>query len=1077
MRCCALRWSKAPIVSQFSGSRLTRRWARQFILGSRLWQMQSRTEGSTSPSPQPPSIASTTTFTSPPQPSAETHAAINDACLRSHDKQTPTDGESTANHHTTNHENKHDAGLDTSHNETRTHRTRQEAEFLCDSNENRRSGLTATLFSPQVTDTDHATAMRQAQQLLSKVWSIPVKPLDATSEQRIIRLLARYAAGEGLLEDEVLQDFNTALSLLPRSCIAASSEQCVPLSPTDDGINKSENETRTASDSASAPPRVEDPRQMLRLLQAMQCVAEGDNIHRTCYEGRLRYAAHAESLMTPFLQPALQQHGGDVWDCIREHCEGPAYAIDSITTSEVDDAIGVHTDARTGQTYFVVYVSDATVYCPFGSPLEEWTARYLATTTYLPEEVFFMLPKPIVELATLREDRPCRTFHVRFQIHPGTGELYNYSVHVGWLTRLRRITYDAVQDVLTQSTQEGDSLKGATTAEMNMPSWLTASDVTALRAIYRAAQIRFAARMRRRGTAPATSSLPVSLHAHRAPHAQHNDMNSCVGGNRVTGETGDNTDTNAHPSRISHASSPSPSDPTAVGEMDISLPDPLIRVAGTRVLSLTDQVVRTHDARLAVAELMIAANEICSRVAQEQRVTLPFRGTRHRSSEHEVADYFTEPGGAVTERSLDSGHLFFAEAMQCSVRRLSAVTRAIYAHEPLHHSGLWTSHYTHSTSPLRRYADMLVHHQLKLWLWEQHGGAAHGLHKTKANVKVKAKGSCSELNALSEECEHAKGNDEVGMNTTRGLPCDDATCSGAKDSSANESLCAAAEADTTQSSSVRRRRGGGRRRRRGALAASAPARLLEPPIPEYTMAALCANINERQEQSSLLQNSSTQFWTLRYVEDKIRERCMTRAMLSARSLSSSSSSSLVQGRPETDMHDRRQGNYRSKDNGIQSGCETAAMCCHMQRGTTPHPPSLRFLCLLGQTRRVRASPDYDRFCSRTEELVQALRLSTTAKTTPCAPTAASVPFAGRWRQTRAEYVYVSDVYIPELQLAHTMTHSCAEARVGAVVECAVTYVHAAMGVLELEMCGVRADGDERDFLRLWMGGAVSSLDA
>ncbi|RNF18619.1 putative mitochondrial exoribonuclease DSS-1 [Trypanosoma conorhini] len=450
------------------------------------------------------------------------------------------------------------------------------------------------------------------QRMLGEVWSLPVRPLDAVSESRILRLLARYAAGDGVLATDALEELNRVLA-----CIHG------------------------------APRGVEDPRRMERLLQALQYVEPDDNLRRVAFAGELHYPPSALAHMQSHLTEELQQDGGDPFDGLRQHLQGPAYAIDSATTSEVDDAIGVHTDPATGKEYFVVYVSDATVYCPFDSALEQLTARLLTTTTYLPEGVFFMLPKPIVEAATLREDRPCRTFNIRFQIDDATGELKNYSVGVGWLKQLRRLTYDAVQ-ALYDSKGEGEE-----TAAAALPPWVAAADVRALHRIHAAALKRLEGRRAR------------------------------------------------SPERF----------------IDANLPEPRITVAATRVLSVEDQVVATKDARLAVAEMMIAANEVCSRVAQANHLPIPYRGTRELSMDHEAARFYREPQGVTAVASLDPQYVYFAEAIQHAIRQLSAVTRAVYFHTPIHHAGLNTYNYTHSTSPLRRYADMLVHHQLKMWLW------------------------------------------------------------------------------------------------------------------------------------------------------------------------------------------------------------------------------------------------------------------------------------------------------------------------------------------------------------------------
>ncbi|ORC85453.1 putative mitochondrial exoribonuclease DSS-1 [Trypanosoma theileri] len=670
------------------------------------------------------------------------------------------------------------------------------------------------------------------QRTLAEVWSLPVQPLDSLSEARILRLLARYAAGEGALATEALDELNRVLS-----CIRG------------------------------APQHVEDPRHMEHLLQALQYVKPGDNLRRVAFAGDLHYPPSALSYMHAHLGEDVQLDGGDPFDCIREHMDGPAYAIDSATTSEVDDAIGVHTDPSTGEEYFMVYVSDATVYCPFDSPLEQVTARLLTTTTYLPEGVFFMLPKPIVEAATLREDRPCRTFNIRFQIDEATGDVKNYSVGVGWLRQLRRITYDAVQSLYDGETEKHTDATTTTTATSSSPAWMTVTDKHALQRIFQAAQRRFEARQLR----------------------------------------------------------------SRERFIDANLPEPLIKVSKTRVLSVEDQIIATKDARLAVAEMMIAANEVCSRVAQANHLPIPYRGTRELSMDHQVAQSYTEPQGVTKVASLDPHYVYFAEAMQQAVRQLSSVTRAVYFHTPIHHAGLDTYNYTHSTSPLRRYADMLVHHQLKVWLWRNSRGSGR----------------------------------------VTSLPS----------------------------------------RKKNSLA------MIEQPIAEHTMATLCSMISSKQEQSSLLQDSSQRYWLLRYIEQNI----------------------LTKNRAH------------------------------------------RFISLVGDTRGVASAPEYTRFLpsfhynNKNNDSKNHKYIGNSTLMDGFTP--ATVPFAGRWQQRSHEYRYVSDIYIPELQFVHVVLHSLPKVVIGAVVECEVLEVCPTQGRLILRVVKVWKGGDERQFESLWKKAILPSLDS
>ncbi|CCW64560.1 unnamed protein product [Phytomonas sp. EM1] len=702
-------------------------------------------------------------------------------------------------------------------------------------------GVASETSAKKVSTAEIEAALLKAQRVLSNAWGIPVKPLDSVSERRIFRLLARYACGEGLLSDEALDELNAAVNRIP-------------------GVLW----------------QLEDLSNMERLLECVGYVKRGDNLRRIAYAGELHYVPQAHGMIMPYLADVLQRDGGDQHDEIRSLCPGPAYAIDSASTSEVDDAIGVEMDPDTGKEIFTVYISDATVYCPIDSPLEKVTARLLSTTTYLPEGVFFMLPKSILEVATLREDKPCRTFNVRFQVDEQTGELTKFSISLGWLQRLRRITYDQVQQLLTDDMGQGD--KGLeSTASLKShppPAWLTSSDTRVLRRIYDVAQIRFRARMARTAA--------------------------------------------NHTSSISNC-----------------LPDPLIRVDELRVVSHTDQIVCTQDARLAVAEMMIAANEVCSRIAQANKLPIPYRGTRIPSSEHELALGYTEPDGVLLMPSLDPTHTYTAEQIQLSIRQLSAVTRAIYHHVPIYHVGLDTTYYTHSTSPLRRHADMLVHHQLKVWLWSQ--TQEQRIHKFSSIFR----------NHSSRFNSHQF-------------------------------------------------------------------------IPEHAMATLCMNMSIKQEQASLLQDSTTRFWTLCYIQQLLLD-------------------------------------YHGKDGERQ------------------------FMCLVGETKDVMASPEYSRFVPtagrnfaalRSRERNPALEIEVTHGRGSDLPESVN-----SLHQSTPEYRYISKLYLPELQLVHTLFHNNPSVLVGAIAECRVTRVEPTQGVVEFEVVTVREKKDERILENVWMSGLVSHLDS
>jgi hypothetical protein len=383
------------------------------------------------------------------------------------------------------------------------------------------------------------------------------------------------------------------------------------------------------------------PMNMRRLLEAAQFVTPGDNIHRLLSDTKLQLPDGVMNHVGQHIAPL------DPFDTFRTCTSSNIYAIDSATTSEVDDAIGIDIDSH-GRERITVYVSDATAYVPFDSDLELLSGRAAGTTVYLPEGVYFMLPKPIIEAATLRSGARCRTFNISFYV-TDDGKVTDYNVSVGFTDHLQRITYDAAQDLISSNLGKPVS---------SSPAWMQPADCEKMSRLYKIGQL-----LSKRQVASV-----------------------------------------------------------------VNLPDPYVRVdkETKTVLKVADQVTSCADAYNMVAAFMIAANEVCSRIAQEEKVCIPFRGSRPLSSFHEAAKEYVRPHGAVPHglthaSQLTSEDAKFASSVLAGLDKLRGTSRALYHHTPLLHNGLNTTFYCHSTSPLRRYPDMLVHHQLKCMISQKRG--------------------------------------------------------------------------------------------------------------------------------------------------------------------------------------------------------------------------------------------------------------------------------------------------------------------------------------------------------------------
>ncbi|MGB0578079.1 MAG: ribonuclease R [Limisphaerales bacterium] len=156
------------------------------------------------------------------------------------------------------------------------------------------------------------------------------------------------------------------------------------------------------------------------------------------------------------------------------------------------------------------------------------------------------------------------------------------------------------------------------------------------------------------------------------------------------------------------------------GSLDLDFPENKIRLDDHGKVLRIERLENDESHQL-IEEFMLLANEaVASKLMQSRKPTV------YRVHEEPEAKRLAEYREDVLSHNIPCGNLSKPGEVQKLLRRLSdlpigpalkigflkSLMRARYAAEPLGHYGLAKQKYTHFTSPIRRYADLIVHRSL-----------------------------------------------------------------------------------------------------------------------------------------------------------------------------------------------------------------------------------------------------------------------------------------------------------------------------------------------------------------------------
>ncbi|MGA2853622.1 MAG: ribonuclease R [Verrucomicrobiota bacterium] len=181
------------------------------------------------------------------------------------------------------------------------------------------------------------------------------------------------------------------------------------------------------------------------------------------------------------------------------------------------------------------------------------------------------------------------------------------------------------------------------------------------------------------------------------------------------------------------------------GSLDLDFPETKIRLDERGNILRIEKTVNDVSHQL-IEECMLLANEAVAGRLMSQRTPAVYR-VHESPDERRLQEYRQE----VLSQNIPCGNLGQPSEVQKLLHRLGALPigpalkigflkslmRARYAVEPLGHYGLAKKKYTHFTSPIRRYADLVVHRAL----FDKNPASTSALKETAEHISVTERNS------------------------------------------------------------------------------------------------------------------------------------------------------------------------------------------------------------------------------------------------------------------------------------------------------------------------------------------------
>ncbi|MCU0783686.1 MAG: RNB domain-containing ribonuclease [Verrucomicrobia bacterium] len=390
----------------------------------------------------------------------------------------------------------------------------------------------------------------------------------------------------------------------------------------------------------------------------------------------------------------------------REDCRRHAVVtIDPDDAKDFDDAICLQRISH-DQWKLWVHIADVSHYVKPGSALDV-EARQRGNSTYLVDRVIPMLPEALSnELCSLKPNVDRLTKCVEFLVS-NEGRVLSTKFYPAVIHSQRRFTYKEVLAILQRPPNDQKNSRSAS-ASLSSPG---GGEGRGEEVEYFSAQI------------PSPQPSPRSGGARESRAAQGS----------ATADPIERMLHDAHElaQRIRRAR-------FKAGSLELDFPEMKIRLDEQGRIARIERVENDVSHQL-IEEYMLLANEAVAARLMGQNLKAIYR-VHEEPDERRLQEYREEvlshhvPCGNLTKRPevqkllQKLGTLAIGAALKIGFLR--SLMRARYAVEPLGHYGLAKAKYTHFTSPIRRYADLVVHRAL----FQKSHGPAHSLKETAEHI-------------------------------------------------------------------------------------------------------------------------------------------------------------------------------------------------------------------------------------------------------------------------------------------------------------------------------------------------------